>query len=211
MTSLLHTIILFSLAIASASSFNHQQPLTPQLPTSASHEDWQTIPGDSPFRHCGDVHPESDLFDIERVTLHPYPLRRNEDYTLIITGTFHATIPPDAPIDILVAVPATHDPDMPAQNYTVVEEFCRMTGPITQPASADDVLYDTPKMYNNTIQTCTGERPVRAVLPRPARIEYNSDVFWAFPEGLWFAKLDAKMPEGDDRRIFCLEVEFELI
>lgn len=83
MSSLLHTIILVSLAVASP-SFNRQQPLALQtsqptwlkLPASASHEDWRAIPGDSPFRYCSDAHPETDLFDIERVTLHPNPIQR---------------------------------------------------------------------------------------------------------------------------------------
>jgi hypothetical protein len=83
MSSLLHTIILVSLAVASP-SFNRQQPLGLQssqptrlnLPASASYEDWRVIPGGSPFRYCSDAHPETDLFDIELVTLHPNPIQR---------------------------------------------------------------------------------------------------------------------------------------
>jgi hypothetical protein len=87
-----------------------------------------------------------------------------------------------------------------------------VTGSITQPASADDVLHDTTNIYDNTVQTCNrDETPVHAVLPREARIEQTMDVFWAYPEGLWFVEFDARMPEGDERRIFCLDVEVEVI
>lgn len=113
---------------------------------------------------------------------------------------------------MFIAVPATFNPPVPAQNYTDVEEFCAVTGPITQPASADDILYGTTKIYDNMVQTCNqDETPVRAVLPRRARIEQTMDVFWAYPEGLWFIELDARMLEGDERRIFCLNIEVEVI
>jgi hypothetical protein len=112
---------------------------------------------------------------------------------------------------MFIAVPATLNPPVPAQNYTYVEEFCAVTRPITQPASANDMLNDA-KIYDNMIQACNrDETPIRAVLPREARIEQTIDVFWVYPEGMWFIKLDARMPEGDERRIFCLNIEVELI
>lgn len=116
---------------------------------------------------------------------------------------------------MLFAVPATFDPPVPAQNYTDVEEFCSVTGPITQPPSVNgilNILNDATEIYDNMVQTCNQEEtPVRAVLPREARIEQATNVFWAFPEGMWFVQFDARMPEGDERQIFCLNIEVEVV
>lgn len=125
---------------------------------------------------------------------------RSRQQKLFVNGIFAAPVPSDAPATGEIHIPEWHHPDAPASNYTDTGAFCSWMNYIYQ---FDDV--------RGMHKVCDGAAGGNNSGPDTgAAVLVNEDfLFWPLPDGEYYVKLDAMMPDQEDgspgRRIFCLE------
>lgn len=100
-----------------------------------------------------------------------------------------------------VHIPEFHDPYDPAANYTDTGPFCSVVNFIYQTNDVD-----------GTHKVCDGRVAGNSSGPDPGpAVLVNEDfLFWPLPDGEYYLKVDALMPDKEDgvkgERIFCLEI-----
>ena len=118
----------------------------------------------------------------------------------MINGIFAVPIPQDAPTTVEVHIPEWHYPDSPARNYTDTATFC----------SSCNYIYQTDD-DRGLHKVCDGAVGGNGNGPDTgsAVLVYEDFLFWPLPDGEYYVKLDAMMPDQEDgalgSRIFCLE------